>query len=148
MKFLVCCVCVCVLCVCVCVCVVLCGCVCGVCVCACLFFSFLLGSGSAIMASRSLYACFFGLRIYSCFAHSVCRRMLVLVLAPPSLYVVVVILCASISRIFGCEGPIPNFMRCRRSMSGIVGEAVVDVFRCDVLLSKLGSGSGRFRVSA
>jgi hypothetical protein len=53
-----------------------------------------------------------------------------------------------ISRIFGCEGPIPAFMRCRRSMSGIVGEALDDVCRCDVLLSRLGSGSGQFRVSA
>ena len=51
---------------------------------------------------------------------------------------------ASISRIFGCEGPIPVFMRCRRAMSDIVGEAVVDVCRCDVLLSRLGSGSERF----
>ena len=48
------------------------------------------------MASHFFCVCFYGLRIHACLAHSVCRPMLVPVLAPPSLSVVVGILCAGI----------------------------------------------------
>ena len=117
-------------------------CDCGVmllCVCFCV---------CVVMTSRSFYVYLYGLRIHSCFAHSACRRMLVLVLDPPSLSVVVVILCVVITRISGCDGHISAFMCCRKSMSGIVGDAVVGVCRCGVFLNRLGSGRGRFFVFA